>query len=97
MRYGREENLILTILRLGACPAYVKNIFEHKLSTRSDKYRFVGYPKETNEYYFYHPTDQKVFTSRHATFLKNEFIQERGSGRILNLLKFMICKLIQKY
>ena len=63
------------------CPAYVKNIFGCKLSARSDKYRFVGYTKETNGYYFYHPTKQKIFVSRHVIFLKNKFIQEGGSGR----------------
>ena len=56
-----------------------KNIFGYKLSARSDKYRFVMYPKKTNGYYFYHSIDQKVFVSRHATFLKNKFIQEEGS------------------
>ena len=69
---GRKSNL--KHLKIWSCLAYVKNIFWHKLSTRSNKYRFVGYPKKTNGYYFYHPTEQKVFVSRHATFLKNEFI-----------------------
>ena len=80
---GRKLNL--KHLKIWGCPTYVKNIFGHKLSTRSDKCRFVGYPKETNGYYFYHPIEQKIFISRHTTFLKNEFIQEGGSGRNIEL------------
>ena len=80
---GRKPNL--KHLKTLGCPTYVKNIFGHKLSARSDKYRFVGYPKKTNGYYFYHPTYQKVFVSRHATFFKNEFIQEGSSGRNIEL------------
>ena len=59
--------------------------FGHKLSARSDKCRFVGYPKKTNGYYFYYPTDQKIFVSRHATFLKNKLIQKESSGRNIEL------------
>ena len=69
---GRKPNL--KHLKIWGCPAYVKIIFGHKLSARSDRYRFVGYPKETNRYYFYHPIEQKIFVNRHVTFLKNEFI-----------------------
>ena len=52
---GRKPNL--KHLKIWSSPAYVKNIFRHKLSTRSDRCRFVGYPKKTNRYYFYHPTE----------------------------------------
>ncbi|KAL0413379.1 UNVERIFIED_CONTAM: Retrovirus-related Pol polyprotein from transposon TNT 1-94 [Sesamum radiatum] len=37
--------------------------------------RFVGYPKETAGYYFYDPTEQKVFVSRNAVFLEKGFHQ----------------------
>ena len=68
-------------------PTYVKNIFGHKLNVRSDKCRFVEYLNEINGYYFNHPTEQKVFVSRHATFLKHEFIQEGGNRRNIKLMK----------
>ena len=61
-----------------------ENYFGHKLNARSNKCRFVRYPKKTNGYYFYHPTEQKIFVGRYATFLKNEFIQG-GSGRNIEL------------
>ena len=82
----KERKSNLKHLKIWGCPTYVKNIFGHKLSIRSDKSRFVGYSKETNGYY-YHPTEQKVFVSRHAILLKNEFIQEGGSGRNIELTK----------
>ena len=69
------------------CPTYVKNIFGHKLNARSDKCRFVEYLNKINGYYFNHPTEQKVFVSRHATFLKHEFIQEGGNRRNIKLMK----------
>ena len=83
---GRKPNL--KHLKTWGYPAYVRNIFGHKLSARLDKCRFVEYLKKINGYYFYHPTEQKVFVSRLATFLKHEFIQERGSGRNIELMKF---------
>ena len=69
-----EESLILNILRFWAVLLMSKIFFGHKLSARSDKCRFVEYLKKINGYYFNHPTEQKVFVSRHATFLKHEFI-----------------------
>ena len=83
IRKGRKPNL--KHFKIWGCPAYIKNIFGHKLSVRSNKYRFVGYPKKTNGYYYYHPTEQKVFVSRYTTFLKNKLIQEGGSGRNIEL------------
>ncbi|BFG35091.1 hypothetical protein CerSpe_213650 [Prunus speciosa] len=35
--------------------------------------RFIGYPKETLGYYFYHPNEQKVFVARSARFLHIDF------------------------
>ena len=67
----------------------MKNIDGYKLSARSEKYKFVGYPKESIGYYFYHPTQLKVFNCRHAIFLEKEFIQEGGSGRTVKLEKVL--------
>ena len=67
--------------------AYVKNTNGHKLSARSEKYRFVGYLKESIEYYFYHPTPQKVFVGRHAIFLEKDLIKKGGSWRSIELEK----------
>ena len=63
----------------------MSKIFLNKLSARTDKYRFIGYPQEGIGYLFYHPSEQKIFVSRHAIFLKKEFIQEKRCGRIIEL------------
>ena len=38
-------------------------------------------------YLFYHPTKQKIFISRHDTFMEKEFILERSGGRNIELIK----------
>jgi hypothetical protein len=48
----------------------VKHNVSEKLEAKSDKYKFMGYPKQTAGYYFYHSIEQKVFISKHATFLE---------------------------
>ena len=63
----------------------MKNINGYQLDARSEKYGFVDYPKESISYYFYNPTQQKVFIGRHAIFLEKEFIQEGDSGRSVEL------------
>ena len=65
----------------------MKNVDGHKLDARSEKYRFVGYPKKSIGYYFYHSTQQKVFVGRHTIFLEKEFIQDGSSGRSIELTK----------
>ena len=82
---GKKPNL--KYFKIWGCSAYVKRNFGHKLDTRADKYLFVGYPKDSIGYLFYHPTEQKVFVSRHATFMEKEFILERGSRRNIKLSK----------
>ena len=47
----------------------------------------MSYFKESIGYYFYHPTQQKVFVGRHAIFSKKEFIQEGGNGRSVEFEK----------
>ena len=79
---GRKPNL--KHLKIWDCLAYVKNIFGHKLSARSDKYRFIGYPKETNGYYFYYLLNKKC-CQQARYFFENKLIQEGGSERNIKL------------
>jgi len=44
------------------------HLLKHNIN--SNKYKFVGYLKQTAEYYFYHSIEQKVFVSKHTTFLE---------------------------
>ena len=75
----------LKYLKIWGCYAYVKNNFGHKLSARANKCRFVGYLKEGIGYIFYNTMEQKVFVSWRATFLEQEFIQERSSDSSIEL------------
>ena len=56
-----------------------------KLEARFDKCNFIGYPKKTKGYFFYNPLKQKVFVSRHATFLENEILSRRGNGKKIKI------------
>ncbi|KAL0368353.1 UNVERIFIED_CONTAM: hypothetical protein Scaly_1054200 [Sesamum calycinum] len=60
-------------LRVWGSPAYVKRLVGDKLDSSSSLYKFIGYPKETTGYYFYDPSEQKVFVSRNAVFLERGF------------------------
>ena len=75
----------LNYLKIQGCYAYVKNNFGHKLSARTNKCRFVDYPKDGNGYLFYNATEQTIIVSKHATFLEQEFIQEGYSSSSLEL------------
>ena len=43
----------LSFLKIWGCEVYVKRLQSDKLTPKSDKCLFVGYPKETKGYYFY--------------------------------------------
>ena len=73
-RYG------LSFLKIWGCEAYVKLQASDKLTSKSDKCLFMGYPKETKGYYFYIPSKNKVFVARNGVFLEREFISNRVNG-----------------
>ena len=70
----------LSFLKIWGCEAYVKRQASMKLASKSDKCLFMGYPKETKGYYFYIPSENKVFVARNGVFLEREFISKRVSG-----------------
>ena len=70
----------LSFLKIWGCEAYVKRQASDKLASKSDKCLFVRYPKETKGYYFYIPSENKVFVARNEVFLEREFISKRVSG-----------------
>ncbi|KAL0413276.1 UNVERIFIED_CONTAM: hypothetical protein Sradi_1529300 [Sesamum radiatum] len=69
-------------LRVWGSPAYVKRLVGDKLDSRSSLCRFVGYPYETAGYYFYDPSEQKVFISRNAVFLEKGFPADTQRERL---------------
>ena len=64
-------------LKVWGSPAYVKRLVGDKLDARSILCKFVDYPKESAGYYFYDPSEQKVFVLRNATFLEKEFLLDK--------------------
>ena len=57
----------------------MKHQISDKLAPKSDKYLFVGYPKETKGYYFYSTPENKVFVTRNGIFLEREHISKGTS------------------
>ena len=85
MNYGLGRDPICLFLKIWGCDAYVKKLQPNKLESKSDKCVFVGYPKETAGYYFYHKTEGKVFVARNGVFLEKEFLAKGLSGRTIEL------------
>ena len=54
----------MSYMKIWGCEVYVKRQISTKLEPKSDKCLFVGYPKETRGYYFYNPSEGKVFVAR---------------------------------
>jgi hypothetical protein len=71
----------LSFLKIWGCEVYVKRLISDKLTPKSDKCFFVGYPKETLGYYFYNRSEGKVFVARNGVFLEKEFLKREKSGQ----------------
>ncbi|KAK8694420.1 hypothetical protein V6N13_071973 [Hibiscus sabdariffa] len=80
---GKSPNM--SFMRIWGCKAYVEHQMSTKLEPKSEKYTFVGYPKETKGYYFYN--ENKVFVARTRVFLEKEFLTNQGKGRNIKLKK----------
>ena len=81
--YGKEPSL--KHIKIWGCSAYIKKLITDKLESRSIMGRFVGYPKDNLGYYFYIPSEQTIVISRDVVFLENQFIQEVGKERNIEL------------
>ena len=75
----------MSFLKIWGCEAYVKRQVSNKLEPKSDKYLFVGYPKETKGYYFYNSIENKLFVARNGVFLERKFISKGTSGSKVQL------------
>ena len=51
-----------------------------KLEPKSEKYVFIGYPKETIGYTFYHRYEGKTFIAKNGSFLEKDFLSKEVSG-----------------
>ena len=75
----------LSFLKIWGCEVYVKRLLSDKLTPKSDKCLFVGYPRETKGYYFYNRNENKVFVARNGVFLEKEFLSRKVSGSRVHL------------
>src|SRR6266536_571172 len=85
MNYGLARNLSCRFLKLWGCDAYVKRLQPDKLEPKVEKCVFIGYPKDTIGYTFYHRSEGKTFVAKNGSFLEKEFISKEVSGRKIEL------------
>ena len=63
----------------------MKKLQNDKLEPKSEKCVFIGYPKETIGYTFYHRSEGKIFVAMNGSFLEKEFLLKVVSGRKVEL------------
>jgi hypothetical protein len=56
-----------------------------RLTLKSDKYFFVGYPRKTIGYYFYNKAEGKVFVAHNGVFMEKGFLSKGVSGSKVQL------------
>ena len=56
-----------------------------KLKPKSEKCVFIGHPKETVGYTFYHRPEGKIFVAKNGSFLEKEFLSKEVSRRKVEL------------
>lgn len=78
----------LSFILIWGCEAYVKCLLLYKLTPKSGKCFFVGYPNETRGYYFYNRTEGKMFFLVVVSFLKEISFSKSQVGVILFSKKF---------
>ena len=59
----------------------MKKLRPDKLEPKLEKCVFIGYPKETIGYSFYHKSEGKIFVAKTKNFLEKEFLSKEVSGR----------------
>ena len=72
------------------CDAYVKRFHPDKLNPKLKKCVFIGYPKETIGYTFYHRSEGKIIIAENGSFLEKEFLSKEVSGRKVELDEVII-------
>ena len=63
----------------------MKRFHPDKLKPKSEKCVFIGYPKETVGYTFYHRSEGKTFVAKNGSFLEKVFLSKEVSGRKVEL------------
>src|SRR3954469_6265505 len=81
--FGKKPKL--SFLKVWGCDAYVKKFHPDKLKPESEKCVFIGNPKETVGYTFYHRSEGKIFVAGNGSFPEKEFLSKEVSGRKVEL------------
>src|SRR3954469_441345 len=81
--FGKKPKL--SFLKVWGCEAYVKKLQPDKLEPKAEKCIFIGYPKETIGYTFYHRAEGKIFVAKNGSFLEKEFLSKEVTGRKVEL------------
>ena len=63
----------------------MKKLQPDKLEPKLEKCIFIGYPKETVGYSFYHKSKGKTCVAKNESFLEKEFLSKEVSGRKVEL------------
>ena len=63
----------------------MKKFQPDKLEPKSEKHVFIGYPKQTDGYTFYHRSEGKIFVAKNGSFLEKKFISKVVIGRNVKL------------
>ena len=81
--FGKKPNL--PFLKVWGSDTYVKRLQPDKHEPKLENCAFIGYPKETTGYTFYHRSKGKIFVAKSGTFLEKEFLSKEVSGRKVDL------------
>ena len=81
--FGKKPKLFF--LKVWDCDAYVKKLQPDKLEPKWEKCVFIGYPKETIGYTFYHRSEGKILVAKNGSFLEKEFLSKEVTGRKVEL------------
>ena len=61
-KFGKKPKMLF--LKVWGCDSYVKKLKPDKLEPKSEKCVFIGSPKETIGYTFYHRSEGKMIEAR---------------------------------
>jgi hypothetical protein len=78
----------LSFLKIWGCEAYVKHLMSDKLTPKSDKCFFVGYPRKIKGYYFYNKLRAKCLSLTMTSLWRKNFSLKELVGATCNLKKF---------
>ena len=66
-----------SFLKVWGCEAYAKKLQPDKLEPKAEKCVFIGYPKETIGYTFYHRSEGEFSLSRTGPFSRRSFSRKK--------------------